>query len=157
MIHAVGGASAFIGALILGPRIGRFGKNRKVVPIPGHSTALLSLGFFTLWFGFLSFNAMADGGLVGDDYDEAVLPRAVLNTLFAGAGGAIVTLGISKFRFTKVEEKVFGKELKYYTIFGGNWSLVECINGGLAGCVSICCSCGYQNPWGGWVLGFGAG
>ena len=51
-IHTVGGVSALIGAIILGPRIGKYGKKGKVNAIPGHSLTLGALGVFILWFGW---------------------------------------------------------------------------------------------------------
>ncbi len=58
-IHTVGGVSALIGAIILGPRIGKYGKNGKVNAIPGHSLTLGALGVFILWFGWYGFNGAA--------------------------------------------------------------------------------------------------
>ena len=51
VVHIVGGTGALVGAVILGPRIGRFDENGKPNNIPGHSTVLVTLGFFFLWFG----------------------------------------------------------------------------------------------------------
>ncbi|MGN1203291.1 MAG: ammonium transporter, partial [Eubacterium sp.] len=60
-IHMVGGISALIGAIILGPRIGKYGKDGKVNAIPGHSLTLGALGVFILWFGWYGFNGAAAG------------------------------------------------------------------------------------------------
>lgn len=51
-VHMVGGVAAFVGAWLLGPRVGRFDANGKPVHIPGHNVALAILGTFLLWFGW---------------------------------------------------------------------------------------------------------
>jgi len=51
VVHIVGGTASLVGTTMLGPRIGRFDENGKPNNIPGHSTVLVTLGFFFLWFG----------------------------------------------------------------------------------------------------------
>ena len=67
VVHSVGGWAALVGAAILGPRIGKFGKNGKPHAIKGHSITLAALGVFILWFGWFGFNpgseAAADGAI----------------------------------------------------------------------------------------------
>ncbi len=55
-VHSVGGWAALAGALLLGPRIGKYGKNGKIHPIPGHSMSLATIGAFVLWLGWFGFN-----------------------------------------------------------------------------------------------------
>ena len=57
VVHVTGGVCALIGCIFIGPRIGRFTEDGKVIPMPGHSVPLASLGGFILLFGFLAFNA----------------------------------------------------------------------------------------------------
>ena len=64
VVHVTGGICALIGCIFIGPRIGRFTEDGKVIPMPGHSVPLASLGGFILLFGFLAFNA---GGQVSND------------------------------------------------------------------------------------------
>ena len=66
VVHLTGGATALVGAMILGPRLGRFNADGSSNPIPGHSVPLASLGVFILWFGWFGFNpgsnlAVGDG------------------------------------------------------------------------------------------------
>ena len=56
VVHSVGGWVALAGAIVLGPRIGKFAKNGKVKPIPGHNLPLAALGVFILWLGWFGFN-----------------------------------------------------------------------------------------------------
>ena len=58
-VHMVGGVAAFIGAIILGPRIGKYDKNGKARPILGHNILIGALGVFILWFGWYGFNGAA--------------------------------------------------------------------------------------------------
>ena len=69
VVHSVGGWAALAGIIVLGPRIGKYSKEGKVLPIPGHSMALATLGVFVLWFGWFGFNPgstmAADAGAIG--------------------------------------------------------------------------------------------
>ncbi|MHB8840482.1 MAG: ammonium transporter [Candidatus Aquicultor sp.] len=56
VVHSVGGWAALAGVLVIGPRIGKFGKDGKVNPIPGHNMPMAVLGVFILWFGWFGFN-----------------------------------------------------------------------------------------------------
>ena len=145
-----------VGAVLLGPRIGRFGAKRKVINIPGHSTALTSLGFFILWFGFLCFNGMADGGVVGS-FNQNVVSTAVIDTILAGSGGLLSALLLSKIGFGKGDWHFFYRKVNIWTPLNRSWSLCEAINGSLAGCVAACAGCDVLTPWGGFVNGLGAG
>ena len=92
VVHMLGGAAAFTGALIVGPRLGRFGSDGKPRPIPGHSVTLGALGVFILWFGWYGFNAGSTLAAVGQD----IATPAVTTTLAAcgGALGAMLTAWI---------------------------------------------------------------
>ena len=56
IVHSVGGWIALVGAAILGPRIGKYGKDGKSRAIPGHNLTIAALGVFILWFGWFGFN-----------------------------------------------------------------------------------------------------
>jgi Amt family ammonium transporter len=89
VVHMLGGTAAFVGALIVGPRIGKFGPEGKPRAIPGHSVTLGALGVFILWFGWYGFNAGSTLAAVGQD----IASPAVTTTLAACAGalGAMFT------------------------------------------------------------------
>jgi len=119
VVHITGGAGAFVGALIIGPRIGRFDENGKIRPIPGHNISLIVLGGLLLWFGWFGFNpgsqlgvlSYADGGKVGSavrgGFNKNGVPTvysnagqvalAAVNTLVLSASAGITTLIIARF------------------------------------------------------------
>lgn len=84
VVHSVGGWAALAGVLLLGPRIGKYGKNGKVNPIPGHSMSLAILGVFLLWFGWFGFNAGSTMGAMGVSF-----PEIAVTTNLAAAAAAI--------------------------------------------------------------------
>ena len=81
LVHGVGGWAALVGAKLIGPRIGRYGKNASIRPIPGHNMPLASIGVFLLWFGWYGFN----GGSVLSANPEAVSLVFVTTTLAAAS------------------------------------------------------------------------
>ncbi|HZD60028.1 MAG TPA: ammonium transporter, partial [Anaerolineae bacterium] len=81
VVHSVGGWAALAGVLILGPRLGKYGKNGEVNPIPGHSMPLAILGVFVLWFGWFGFNPGSTMGAAGLTFPEI----AVVTNLAAAA------------------------------------------------------------------------
>ena len=116
VVHSVGGWAALAGALILGPRIGKY-KDGKVVPMPGANLPLATLGVFILWLGWFGFNGGSQlaMGTVGDVADVS---RIFANTNAAAAGGAIAALILTQVVYGKVD-------------------LTMVLNGALAGLVSI--------------------
>ena len=117
VVHSVGGWAALAGALILGPRIGKYTKDGKTVPIPGHNLALATLGTFILWLGWFGFNGGSQlaMGTVGDVADVS---RIFANTNTAAAGGAIAALILTQVLYKKPD-------------------LTMVLNGALGGLVSI--------------------
>lgn len=87
VVHSVGGWIALSAILIIGPRIGRFGKHGSV--IEGHNLPMAVLGVFLLWFGFFGFNGGSTLAL-----DETV-PIIIANTALAGAAGGLMGMGLS--------------------------------------------------------------
>ncbi|MBE0455102.1 ammonium transporter [Roseovarius autotrophicus] len=117
LVHAAGGFAALAGALILGPRIGKYSKDGRVVPIPGSNLALATLGTFILWLGWFGFNGGSQlaMGTVGDVTDVS---RIFANTNMAAAAGAVTALILTQVMFKKPD-------------------LTMVLNGALAGLVSI--------------------
>ena len=89
VVHMLGGVAALAGAIVVGPRIGKYTKDGRPRPIPGHSVTLGALGVFILWFGWYGFNAGSTLAAVGQD----IASPAVVTTLgaFAGSVGAMFT------------------------------------------------------------------
>jgi ammonium transporter, Amt family len=116
VVHSVGGWAALAGALILGPRIGKY-KNGRTVPMPGSNLTLATLGTFILWMGWFGFNGgsqlyMDTAGNVAD------ISRIFANTNTAAAGGALAALVLTQILYKKPD-------------------LTMILNGSLAGLVSI--------------------
>ena len=116
VVHSVGGWAALAGAIILGPRIGKY-KDGKVVAMPGANLPIATLGVFILWLGWFGFNGGSQlaMGTVGDVAD---ISRIFANTNAAAAGGAIAALILTQVVYGKVD-------------------LTMVLNGALAGLVSI--------------------
>lgn len=112
VVHSVGGWIALAGAIVIGPRLGKFGRKGKINAIPGHNIPLASLGVFILWFGWFGFNAGST--TVGD----GAIGRVAVTTNLAAAAG---TIGA-----TATAWLIFGKP-----------DLTMGLNGALAGLVSI--------------------
>ncbi|NOC85486.1 ammonium transporter [Ruegeria sp. HKCCD6428] len=117
LVHAAGGFAALAGAIVLGPRIGKYNKEGKVVPIPGSNLALATLGTFILWLGWFGFNGGSQlaMGTIGDMAD---ISRIFANTNMAAAAGAVAALILTQVMYGKVD-------------------LTMVLNGALAGLVSI--------------------
>ncbi len=117
LVHATGGFAALAGAVILGPRLGKFGKDGKVHPIPGSNLALATLGTFILWLGWFGFNGGSQLAL-GTEADANAVAIIFANTNMAAAAGAVAALILSQVMFGKPD-------------------LTMILNGALAGLVSI--------------------
>ena len=117
VVHSVGGWAALAGAIVLGPRIGKYSKDGKVIPIPGSNLALATLGTFILWLGWFGFNGGSQlaMGTVGDVSDVS---RIFANTNMAAAAGAVTALILTQVMYKKPD-------------------LTMVLNGALAGLVSI--------------------
>ena len=84
VVHSIGAWVALAGAVVLGPRLGKYTKEGKPLPIPGHNMPLAALGVFILWFGWFGFNP---GSTTTADTSIA---RIAVNTNLAAAAGAVV-------------------------------------------------------------------
>ncbi len=119
VVHMVGGVAALVGAKMMGPRIGKYDRNGKAVPIPGHNIPMAVLGTFILAFGWFGFNPGST--LSGTDTHIAVI---AVNTMLASASGA------------------FGAYLYLKNRFGAPDVSMLC-NGMLAGMVAITAPCAF--------------
>ncbi len=91
VVHAVGGFAGLAGAILLGPRLGRFTADGKSVPLPGHNITFAALGVFILWVGWYGFNP--GSVLAFGDYDSIVTTMVVaVNTTLAPAAGSLACL-----------------------------------------------------------------
>ena len=128
IVHTAGGVAAFMGALILGPRLGKYGKDGKPRAILGHSTPFAITGVFILAFGWFGFNPGSE--LAADTYVMSV----AVNTILAAAAGTVVAAA---------------------TIWAvsGKPDIAMAGNGTLAGLVAITAPCGAVDPWAAAVIG----
>ncbi|MGM9736462.1 MAG: ammonium transporter [Candidatus Cryptobacteroides sp.] len=133
VVHTCGGVIALAGAMILGPRIGKYTPSGKAVAIPGHNLALGALGVFILWFGWFGFNPGSQLGAEGAENARAI-SKVFCTTNMAAATGGIATLV-----FTWI---LFGKP-----------SLSLVCNGILAGLVGITAGCDAVSVAGAAIIG----
>ena len=133
VVHAIGGYVALAACLLLGPRIGRYDKDGKPIPMPGHSMTLAALGAFILWFGWFGFNP-------GSTLSAHELRISVIatNTNLAAAAAAMTAMFITWVKFGKPD-------------------VAMTINGAIAGLVAITAPCAWVAPWAAIVIGIVAG
>ncbi len=120
LVHAVGGFAALAGAIVLGPRIGRFVKGRSMA-MPGHNLAFAALGVFILWVGWYGFNPGSQLAFAGEVNTHATMLIAV-NTTLAAAAGTVASMILAWILFGKPD-------------------LTMALNGALAGLVGITANC----------------
>nr|WIW57977.1 putative ammonium transporter 1 isoform X2 [Sinonovacula constricta] len=141
VVHVLGGTAAFVGAFMLGPRIGRFFKTGKTkMRIRGHSVPIAALGGFILFFGFLAFNGGSQTQIQNPG-DGAAVSIAVVNTIISGSFAAFSSLIVNKL-------PLFGTRA---------WSLLVTINGALTGMAAVCAGCNAMYSWGACIVGSVAG
>jgi Amt family ammonium transporter len=138
VVHLIGGALALAGAIVIGPRIGRFNKDGTANAIPGHNIPMGVLGTIILFFGWFGFNPGSALGFTGPFRDLAVL--AGVNTLLAGATGGVVAM-------------------LYMWMVGPSKKPDPgmSVNGVLAGLVAITAPCAFVDTWAAVVIGAVAG
>jgi Amt family ammonium transporter len=133
VVHMVGGVAALAGAMVLGPRIGKYTKNGEPVAIPGHDIPMAILGTFILAFGWFGFNPGST--LAGGDLRIGVI---AVNTMLAGAAGAFAAMIYVWFKFGKPDPSMLA-------------------NGMLAGLVAITAPCAFVNSVSAVIIGLIAG
>jgi Amt family ammonium transporter len=135
-VHLVGGLSALIGAAILGPRIGKYVKDRNgktlVKAIPGHSLTLGALGVFLLWFGWYGFNGGSTYGVSGGL--DSLAAKVMITTSVAASVATIVTVAITWIKYKKPDVSM-------------------ALNGALAGLVAITAGCATVSVAGAAIIG----
>jgi len=132
VVHSVGGWAGLAGAIVLGPRTGKFLKDGSIRPILGHNMPLAALGVFILWLGWFGFNP---GSTTAANKDIAMI---FVNTNLAAAAGAVLAMFTSWIKFGKAE---VGMSL----------------NGALAGLVAITSPCASVSPLSAVIIGAIAG
>lgn len=133
VVHSVGGWIALVGASILGPRIGKYGKDGKSKAIPGHNLCLAALGVFILWFGWFGFNPGSQLAAAGTA-DQVAISHVFLTTNLAACAGGFCALAVSWLRY-------------------GKPSLSLTLNGVLAGLVGITDGCDLVGDGGAVIIG----
>jgi Amt family ammonium transporter len=133
VVHSVGAAAGLAGAIVLGPRIGKFNKDGSANTIPGHHIPMAMLGTFILLFGWFGFNAAST--LAASDIQFATVAT---NTAIAGAFGAVVAMFYMQIRTGKPDPGMMA-------------------NGMLGGLVAITAPCAFVDPWAAAVIGAIAG
>ncbi len=132
VVHSVGGWIALIGAIMVGPRLGKY-RNGKVYAIPGHSLTIATLGVFLLWFGWFGFNPGSQLGASGLENATAI-SRVFLTTNIAAATGGLAALLVAWIRY-------------------GKPTLSLSLNGVLAGLVGVTAGCDLVSPFGAAMIG----
>lgn len=135
-VHMTGGVAALVGAAILGPRIGKYGKDGKPKAIPGHSLTLGALGCFILWFCWFGFNGASTVSMEGDSI--ALAGKVFVNTNLAAAIATCVTMAFTWIKYGKPDVSMS-------------------LNGSLAGLVAITAGCDAVSSIGAAIIGAVAG
>lgn len=133
VVHSVGGWIALVGAAILGPRLGKYGKDGKSKAIPGHNLTLACLGVFILWFGWFGFNPGSQLAAAGYG-DQTTISHVFLTTNLAACTGGFLALIVSWIKY-------------------GKPSLSLTLNGILAGLVGVTAGCDLVSPMGAALIG----
>lgn len=134
VVHSVGGWAALAGVIVLGPRLGKYTKDGKVHPIPGHNMTSVFLGVFILWLGWFGFNPGSTMGLG----DGSLIAHVFVTTNMAAAAGAIAAMGTAWLMLGKPD-------------------LTMIANGCLAGLVAITAPCAFVSVPASLVIGIVAG
>lgn len=133
IVHSVGGWIALVGASILGPRIGKYGKDGKSRAIPGHNLTIAALGVFILWFGWFGFNPGSQLAAASSE-DQFMISHIFLTTNLAACAGGFSALLLSWIKY-------------------GKPSLSFSLNGVLAGLVGITAGCDCVSGGGAVIIG----
>jgi len=137
VVHATGGWAAFMGAWLLGARIGKYTPDGSAHALPGHNIPLAALGVFILWFGWFGFNPGSTLSMTGEGMAE-LAARVALNTNISAAAAAV-------------------SAILTVWVFYGKPDLSMAMNGALAGLVAITAGCAFVQPWAAIVIGLVGG
>lgn len=133
VVHLCGGVLALAGAIVLGPRVGKYDKNGKSKAIPGHNLTLCALGVFCLWVGWFGFNPCSTVAATGFDNATSMSHVFVTTNMAAATGGLAA--------------------LVYTWLIDGKPSLSMVCNGILAGLVGITAGCDCVSIWAAALIG----
>jgi Amt family ammonium transporter len=133
VVHSVGGWAALAGILVLGPRFGKYGKDGKINPIPGHNLSIATIGVFVLWLGWFGFNP---GSTMAAD--PAAISHVVMTTNTAAIAATLTSTMVA-------------------WIFLGKPDLGMTLNGCLAGLVAITAPCAFVSVASSLIIGGIAG
>ncbi|SNR46631.1 ammonium transporter [Lutibacter agarilyticus] len=131
VVHSVGGWAALVGAILVGPRIGKY-TNGKSNAIPGHNLLIGALGVLILWLGWFGFNAGSELAISGDSANAVA--GIVITTNLAAAAGAVTAMIVSWISYGKPD-------------------ISMTLNGALAGLVAITAGCAAVSPVGALIIG----
>ncbi len=136
VVHYQGALAGLAGALLLGPRVGKFAADGKPHAIPGHNMAYTTLGVLILWFGWFGFNA---GSTLSVDFGGVgFFAYIALNTNIAAAAGVLGAVVTAWLVIKKPD-------------------LSMMLNGAIAALVAVTAACAFVEPWAALAIGFGAG
>jgi Amt family ammonium transporter len=135
VVHSVGGWAALIGAILIGPRIGKY-TNGKSNAIPGHNLLLGAFGIFILWLGWFGFNAGSELAISGDSANN--VSGIIITTNLSAAAAAITAMFVTWISYGKPD-------------------ISMTLNGALAGLVAITAGCAAVSPLGAFIIGIIAG
>jgi Amt family ammonium transporter len=130
VVHTTGGVISLVGTIILGPRLGKYGPDRRPRALPGHSIPLAALGVFLLWFGWFGFNP----GSTLSVGDGTAISLIATNTNMAAAAGAVVAMAMVWIIYKKPD-------------------LSMTMNGALAGLVAVTAPCAFVSPAAAMLIG----
>ena len=133
VVHSLGGWIGLAGAIVLGPRLGRFNEDGTPNRIPGHSLVLAVIGTLILWFGWFGFN----GGSTLEGTDAVA--KIIANTMIAAAAGGMSSFLLSLF------------------LTGGEVHIEKLLNGVIGGLVGITAGCAVADPIGSFLIGLTSG
>ncbi|MCF2658210.1 ammonium transporter [Parabacteroides distasonis] len=128
VVHSVGGWMALVGAAIIGPRLGKYGKDKQSRAIPGHNLTIACLGVFILWFGWFGFNPGSQLAASGET-NRVAISHVFLTTNLSACAGGLASLIVAWVKYKKP-------------------SLSLTLNGVLAGLVGITAGCDLVSPAG---------
>jgi len=131
VVHSVGGWAALVGAILVGPRLGKY-TNGKSNAIPGHNLVLGALGVFVLWLGWFGFNGGSELAISGGSANAVA--GILITTNLAAAAGALSAMTVSWIRYGKPD-------------------ISMTLNGALAGLVAITAGCAAVSPMGSFIIG----
>jgi ammonium transporter, Amt family len=134
VVHYQGALAALAGALLLGPRIGKFGQDGRANAIPGHNMPYAVLGTLILWFGWFGFNPGSTLGVVSGGH-VGFFGYVALTTNLAAAAGGLGGICVAWVLLRKPDVSMM-------------------LNGVLAALVAITAACGFVAPWAAVLIGF---